>query len=42
MATVIGLRQVFLPFTSPLNPTAPTDQQRKAAGGGAGAGGRRA
>lgn len=29
MATVISLRQVFLPFTAPLNPNAPTDQQKK-------------
>lgn len=29
MATVITLRQVFLPFSTPLNPAAPTDQQKK-------------
>ncbi len=29
IGTVISLRQVFLPFTTPLNPTAPTDQQKK-------------
>jgi peptidyl-prolyl cis-trans isomerase SurA len=29
LATVVSLRQVFLPFTTPLNPTAPTDQQKK-------------
>jgi peptidyl-prolyl cis-trans isomerase SurA len=29
MATVISLRQVFLPFATPLNPAAPTDQQKK-------------
>jgi len=29
LATVISLRQVFLPFTTPLNPTAPTEQQKK-------------
>jgi peptidyl-prolyl cis-trans isomerase SurA len=29
LATVISLRQVFLPFSSPLNVTAPTDQQKK-------------
>ena len=28
MATMISLRQVFLPFSTPLNPTAPTDQQK--------------
>jgi peptidyl-prolyl cis-trans isomerase SurA len=28
IGTVISLRQVFLPFTSTLNPQAPTDQQR--------------
>jgi peptidyl-prolyl cis-trans isomerase SurA len=27
IATMLSLRQVFLPFTAPLNPTAPTDQQ---------------
>ena len=30
MGTVISLRQVFFPFTSPLNPQAPTDQQKQA------------
>ena len=29
-ATVLALRQVFLPFTSPLNPQNPTDQQKQA------------
>ena len=29
MATVVSLRQVFLPFSTPLNPQAPTDQQKK-------------
>jgi peptidyl-prolyl cis-trans isomerase SurA len=29
LATVISVRQVFLPFSTPLNPTAPTDQQKK-------------
>jgi peptidyl-prolyl cis-trans isomerase SurA len=29
MATVLSLRQVFLPFTSPLNPNAPTEQQQQ-------------
>ncbi len=29
MATAVSLRQVFLPFTQPLNPQAPTDQQRQ-------------
>ncbi len=29
VGTVLTLRQVFLPFTSPLNPAAPTDQQRQ-------------
>ena len=29
VATVISLRQVFLPFSTPLNPAAPTDQQKK-------------
>ena len=29
-ATVVSLRQVFLPFVGQLNPNAPTDQQRKA------------
>ena len=28
-ATMLTLRQVFLPFATPLNPQAPTDQQRK-------------
>src|SRR5271165_188189 len=28
-ATVLALRQVFLPFTSPLNPQNPTDQQKQ-------------
>jgi peptidyl-prolyl cis-trans isomerase SurA len=28
-ATILSLRQVFLPFTSPLNPQAPTDQQKQ-------------
>ena len=28
MATMISLRQLFLPFSTPLNPTAPTDQQK--------------
>jgi peptidyl-prolyl cis-trans isomerase SurA len=28
MGTVLSVRQVFLPFTTPLNPQAPTDQQR--------------
>jgi len=27
--TVLSMRQVFLPFTTPLNPQAPTDQQRQ-------------
>ena len=30
VGTVLSLRQVFLPFTSPLNPQAPTEQQRQA------------
>ncbi len=30
LSTVLDLRQVFLPFTAPLDPRAPTDQQRKA------------
>ena len=30
MGTFISLRQVFLPFTTPLDPQHPTDQQRKA------------
>ena len=29
VGTVVSLRQVFLPFSSPLNPQAPTDQQRQ-------------
>ena len=29
IATMLSLRQVFLPFTAPLNPSAPTEQQRK-------------
>ena len=29
MATMLSLRQVFLPFSTPLVPSAPTDQQRK-------------
>jgi peptidyl-prolyl cis-trans isomerase SurA len=29
MATFLSMRQVFLPFASPLNPQAPTDQQRQ-------------
>ncbi len=29
-STVLNMRQVFIPFTTPLNPTAPTEQQRKA------------
>jgi peptidyl-prolyl cis-trans isomerase SurA len=29
VGTVLTLRQVFLPFTSPLNPQAPTDQQKQ-------------
>jgi peptidyl-prolyl cis-trans isomerase SurA len=29
IGTVLSLRQVFLPFTAPLNPQAPTDQQRQ-------------
>lgn len=29
LATAITVRQVFLPFTSPLNPQAPTEQQRQ-------------
>ena len=28
MATILSLRQVFLPFTTPLNPAAPNDQQK--------------
>lgn len=30
MGTVLSLRQVFLPFTTTLNPQAPTDQQKQA------------
>ena len=30
-ATVLNLRQVFIPFTGALNPKAPTEQQRRAA-----------
>ena len=30
VGTAVSLRQVFFPFTSPLNPQAPTDQQRQA------------
>jgi len=30
LATAVSLRQVFLPFTSALNPQAPTDQQKQA------------
>ena len=29
MATMLSLRQVFLPFSTPLNPQNPTDQQKK-------------
>lgn len=29
MGTMISLRQVFLPFSTPLNPDAPTEQQRQ-------------
>ncbi len=29
LATMVSLRQVFLPFSSPLNPSQPTDQQRQ-------------
>ncbi len=29
LATMLSLRQVFLPFAAPLNPSAPTEQQRK-------------
>lgn len=29
VATAVSLRQVFLPFSSPLNPQAPTDQQKQ-------------
>lgn len=30
LATAINLRQAFVPFTTPLNPQAPTEQQRQA------------
>ena len=30
LATVLSMRQTFLPFTAPLNPQAPTEQQRQA------------
>jgi peptidyl-prolyl cis-trans isomerase SurA len=30
MATVLNVRQAFFPFTSPLNPQAPTEQQKQA------------
>jgi peptidyl-prolyl cis-trans isomerase SurA len=30
MGTVVTMRQTFLPFSTPLNPQAPTDQQRHA------------
>jgi peptidyl-prolyl cis-trans isomerase SurA len=30
LATVLDLRQAFFPFTTPLNPQAPTDQQKQA------------
>lgn len=30
LATVLDLRQAFFPFATPLNPQAPTDQQKKA------------
>jgi peptidyl-prolyl cis-trans isomerase SurA len=30
VGTMVSLRQVFFPFSSPLNPQAPTDQQRQA------------
>lgn len=30
IGTILTIRQTFLPFTSPLNPQAPTDQQRAA------------
>jgi peptidyl-prolyl cis-trans isomerase SurA len=30
MATVLNLRQAFFPFSSPLNPQAPTEQQKQA------------
>ena len=29
IGTAVSLRQVFLPFTSPLNPQAPTEQQKQ-------------
>ena len=29
IATMVSLRQVFLPFSTPLNPTQPTEQQRQ-------------
>ena len=29
LATILTIRQVFLPFSSPLNPEAPTDQQKQ-------------
>jgi peptidyl-prolyl cis-trans isomerase SurA len=29
LATYVSIRQVFLPFSTPLNPQAPTDQQRQ-------------
>ena len=29
MATIVSLRQVFLPFSTPLNPAAPTEQQKQ-------------
>ncbi len=29
MATIVSLRQVFLPFSTPLDPSNPTDQQKK-------------
>ncbi len=29
IGTILSLRQVFLPFTAPLNPEAPTDQQKQ-------------
>lgn len=29
LATAVSVRQVFLPFSAPLNPQAPTDQQRQ-------------
>lgn len=30
LGTIIGIRQAFIPFTSPLNPNDPTDQQKLA------------